>query len=184
VVCLLVYTCLLVQFCLSVFLFVCKPVCTFLIYVVSLLLYFSFPQSHFVLISVVHFFFFFAFKLLIGFPVSYFVLVESLPFMVVYLYSGVELRFSRHSPDWRVTQNFYSPNQRKTRQNHVLLSISTVCTSWEKRLIERRKKVQKITRQYLIPLAFGELASGYFHPCCTFYPLIRVIRLCILILFC
>jgi hypothetical protein len=27
--------------------------------------------------------------------------------------SGVELRFSRHSPDWRVTKNFYSPNQRK-----------------------------------------------------------------------
>jgi hypothetical protein len=32
---------------------------------------------------------------------------------------GVELRFSRHSPDWRVTQNIYSPNQRKTHQNHV-----------------------------------------------------------------
>jgi hypothetical protein len=32
---------------------------------------------------------------------------------------GVGLRFSRHSPDWRVTQNFYSPNQRKTRQNNV-----------------------------------------------------------------
>jgi hypothetical protein len=33
--------------------------------------------------------------------------------------SGVGFRFSRHSPEWRVTQNFYSPNQRKTRQNYV-----------------------------------------------------------------
>jgi hypothetical protein len=33
--------------------------------------------------------------------------------------TGVELRFSKHSPDWRVTQNFYLPNQRKTCQNHV-----------------------------------------------------------------
>jgi hypothetical protein len=47
--------------------------------------------------------------------------------------AGVELRFSRHSPDWRVTQNFYSPNQWKTRQNHVLTehlySVQFVCTS-------------------------------------------------------
>jgi hypothetical protein len=46
---------------------------------------------------------------------------------------GVELRFSRHSPDWRVTQNFYSPNQRKTRQNHVfaehLYTVHFICTS-------------------------------------------------------
>jgi hypothetical protein len=42
----------------------------------------------------------------------------------------------------------------------------------EKRLTERRKKPLaklasklKKTRQCLIPLAFGELASGYFHPC-------------------
>jgi hypothetical protein len=47
--------------------------------------------------------------------------------------SGVELRFSRHSPNWRVTQNFYSPNPRNTRQNHVfaehLYSVHFVCTS-------------------------------------------------------
>jgi hypothetical protein len=43
----------------------------------------------------------------------------------------VELRFSRHSPDCRVTQNFYSPNQRKTRQNHVFAEhlYSALCTS-------------------------------------------------------
>jgi hypothetical protein len=49
------------------------------------------------------------------------------------LSAGVELRFSRHSPDWRVTQNFYAPNQIKTRQNHVfakhLYSVHFVCTS-------------------------------------------------------
>jgi hypothetical protein len=49
------------------------------------------------------------------------------------LYVGVELRFSRHSPDWRVTQIFYSPNQRKTCQNNVfaehLYSVHFVCTS-------------------------------------------------------
>jgi hypothetical protein len=33
--------------------------------------------------------------------------------------AGVGLRFSRHSPNWRVTLNFDSPNQRKTHQNHV-----------------------------------------------------------------
>jgi hypothetical protein len=47
--------------------------------------------------------------------------------------AGVEIRFSRHSPDWRVTQKFYSPNQRKTRKNHVfaehLCSVHLVCTS-------------------------------------------------------
>jgi hypothetical protein len=47
--------------------------------------------------------------------------------------TGVELRFSRHSPDWRVTQNFYSPNQRKTCQNRVfaehLYSVYFACTT-------------------------------------------------------
>jgi hypothetical protein len=45
---------------------------------------------------------------------------------------GVELRFLRHSPDWWVTQNFYSPNRRKTCQNHVfaehLYSVHFFCT--------------------------------------------------------
>jgi hypothetical protein len=53
--------------------------------------------------------------------------------MHLYAQAGVELRFSRHLPDWRVTQHFYSPNQRKTRQNHVfaepLYSVHFVCTS-------------------------------------------------------
>jgi hypothetical protein len=43
----------------------------------------------------------------------------------------------------------------------------------KKRLTERRKKtlaklaskLKKITRQFQIPIAFGEFASGYFHPC-------------------
>jgi hypothetical protein len=86
--------------------------------------------------------------------------------------SGVELRFSRHSPDWRVTQNFTHQIREKLAEIMSLLSICTVCTSREKRFTERRKKalaklaskLKKITCQFQIPLAFGELASDYFHP--------------------
>jgi hypothetical protein len=52
-----------------------------------------------------------------------------------------------------------------------LLSICTVCTSGEKRLTERRKKaLAKLASKFKKLLAnfkfhFGELASGYFHPC-------------------
>jgi hypothetical protein len=45
-----------------------------------------------------------------------------------YKTSRVEFRFSRHSPDWRVPQKFYSPNQRKLAKIMSLLSICTVCT--------------------------------------------------------
>jgi hypothetical protein len=39
----------------------------------------------------------------------------------------------------------------------------------KKPLAKLASSVKKITRQFQIPLAFGELASGYFYPCLIYF---------------
>jgi hypothetical protein len=53
-----------------------------------------------------------------------------------------------------------------------IMSLLGICIVCILSVLRRRKKtltslgkLKKITRQFQIPLAFGELASGYFHPC-------------------
>jgi hypothetical protein len=68
----------------------------------------------------------------------------------------VELRFSRHLPNAsnskcllaKLEKN--SPRGGKKRRKKTLTKLAS--------------KLKKITRQFQILLAFGELTSGYFHP--------------------
>jgi hypothetical protein len=51
-------------------------------------------------------------------------------------------------------------------QGGIRLNKREKKTHWEeeKTLAKLASKLKKITRQFQIPLAFGELASGYPHP--------------------